>query len=291
MQPQNSQHATTGPQGSEVEQDPDFGPAIAELERAAGKKQVNGEAAEADLQRCFKAYRDGYPVSDTSPTAVGAAEWFKERQNERQSVADAKPHLKKMADNLATLSNQIDKMLRENQMYHLLWFTAGAYEKLPAVKAKLDEHNKTIGEDLKASGFEDPDEYRDALAATHWSGIDILGHDLAMLRRAADVMCDRLKAVSGVRAPKASKKPIRLRRYVIELSEVYFKHSGKKARAGNQGGKGRNDAPFVRFVIAVLMQHDPEEAKRKALGQSIYDWLALEAKYQSLLIGLEELER
>jgi hypothetical protein len=240
---------------------------IDELRKTAkrNRRKVDADRAEADVQRCIKAYHDGYRTSRSSTQEDSTQkEWETHLDAKKHmTVSDGKAHTKNMLKLIVKLRREAEDLMRPGYSSDFLWFSGRLYEKLPDIRQELERRNAEM-----AKALEGTDEDIGNHATT---GVDVVAEDLMGLLHMLARMEHRLEVVTKARAPKRGQVN-NVRRFVLNLGEVYREHTGREPASGTHGDQDRGESPFVRFVKAVFECHVQEEAHRR-LGDSIYHWL------------------
>ena len=240
--------------------DPDEPEYVAILRKIAPPKQFNRATIETRIRRLIKDYvEEERLVWDKAPLDRDGI----------KPIAEGKAHIRATIKSTKKLRSQI-ALMRERNHSDLLWFMGSAIEALPDVRAELDRRNseiwKMVGQD------------EDQFAVELTNGVELLSEILG----ATTVELDRLQIFfDKILKHRARRRPSpphgfdrgRLKALVKGLGQLYLAVTQKKPAAGTQGSNHRKNAPFVRFVRAVLHAHGLKEAKRKALGQTVYGFI------------------
>ena len=222
--------------------------AIDALRKAAKGKAFDEEKAESDIGRCVETYRTGYRPTDAEQ------KWLRQLAAGRKTIAQGKARVEKMRRHIDKLRK--DAVALSDREYRSTLFCVGS-----------------IYENMKWS--EDK------------PGWETVAGELGELIRTLDQIDSRMQAFTSRRVP-SSRKLNRVERLTLDLANVYRGHTGREPASGSHGIDWRGGSPFVLFVQEVLRQCAPREAKREALGQSVYMWLREDREFRSLMAYLEE---
>lgn len=224
--------------------------AIKALRKAAKSKALNKVKAESDIARCVEAYRSGYRDTGTTDTQ----RFLAQRIANRKTVAEGKSHMEKMRRHIAKLREEVVQLSHQD-FRDTLYFAGSVYEDMKWADDK--------------------------------PGWETMSEDMNGLIRTLDHVDKRMQAVTSTRL-SSSRRNNHVQRLTIDLANVYREHTGRKPASGGEGNETRRGSPFVLFVQAVLQQCAPREARRYALGQSVYVWLREDREIREILTYLDE---
>ena len=182
------------------------------------------------------------------------------------TVPQGKAHTKAILKSIEKLQSQLH-LFHHRRWRDVLWFYGAAAESLPEIRMELDRRNSEIWALCR-----DKDRFEGELL----SSVELFAEILKVAEQQLHKLSAILAKGQQIRAPQKSVpakgfQTHRFERLVWALGDVYEEAAKRRPAAGGQGTDCRNSGPFVSFVRAVLQAHVPEEAKRRALGQSLYE--------------------
>ena len=184
-----------------------------------------------------------------------------------KTIPEGKAHVRAALKNIGKLRTQMS-MLRQRNYRDVFWFLGAATESILVMHTELDRRNSEIWEMVKGS--------KDRFAIELIDGVDLFADILTAAERELDKLGAIFSEAQRQRAPRrgSTSPQFQTHRFaclVQGLGQLYADVTERRPTAGGQGRDCREYGPFVSLVRAVLSAYIPEEAKRRAVGQTVYE--------------------